>query len=206
MKTIALCWALTLLWSGALSAQEDRLVRRLDPGTVAAVLALADSARALSLPTEPVVEKALEGASKGAGSDEIVAAARSLVQDLAAARDVLGPDVPGDALQLGAAALAAGATATELAPLRDHRGERGFQGALAGVVYLLSRGVAPGVSVRIVSSMLEAGLTGPEFTALQRLVEQDVRGGVPSTEAASVRARALIRHGPGVGPDPGGGG
>lgn len=200
MKTAVWLVVLGLLATGRLMAQESRLFQKMDTATAARVMALADSARALGLPVEPVVQKAMEGASKGAGPDEIVDAVRGLLRDLSAAREALGDDVSPEALQLGAAALAAGAVPGELAVLRDQRRKPGFQGALAGVVYLLSRGVPADSAVEIVASMLDAGLTQAEFQSLQRLVEQDVRGGVPSTDAAAVRARALILHGRGGGP------
>ncbi|MEJ7810624.1 MAG: hypothetical protein WKG32_09480, partial [Gemmatimonadaceae bacterium] len=47
-------------------ASDARLDARLDPRTRASVAAVLDSARAAGLPTEPLVDKALEGASKRA--------------------------------------------------------------------------------------------------------------------------------------------
>jgi hypothetical protein len=41
--------------------------------------------------------------------------------------------------------------------------------------------------------MLEARLSGAEFTTLQRLVEQDIRAGALPSDAARVRSRALIQ-------------
>ncbi|MGD2070478.1 MAG: hypothetical protein PVI57_17515 [Gemmatimonadota bacterium] len=182
--------------TGGEATLQHRLGRRLDVLTVEAVRSLVDSARILGLPDEPLVRKALEGASKGASPGAIVVAVRDLLGDLATAGRVLGEDVSPDALQLGAAALEAGAPPETLQRLRDQRELPAFPGALAGVLYLLSRGVGADSSVSIVTSMLEAGLGEAEFASLQRLVEQDRRGGVPSVEAATVRARALIRHGP----------
>lgn len=173
-----------------------RLEERLDVPTAAAVQSLVDSARILELPHEPLVRKALEGASKGANPGAILSAVADLLDDLTTARGVLGTDVSPDALQLAAAALEAGVLPATLRGLRGHRDLAAFPGALAGVVYLLSRGVGADSSVSIVTSMLEAGLGVGEFASLQRLVEQDRRDGVPSVEAATVRAHALIQHGP----------
>jgi hypothetical protein len=192
MLALALCAA-------PAAAQDARLTQRLAAPTAAAVRALVDSAAVLELPAEPLVQKALEGASKGARPDAIVGAVRGLLDDLVRARRALGGAVPASALQLAASALSAGATTDGLERLRAHRAKRGFSGALAGVVYLLSRGVSEDAAIGIVAGMLEAGLTNAEFASLQRLVEQDVRSGVPSAEAASLRARALIRYGRGIG-------
>lgn len=203
MTRVALALHLILLPSlsaGSLSAQDARLTQRLDASAARAVQVLVDSARALGLPTEPVVQKALQGASMGASADNIVAAARGFVVDLSRARRAFGADAAQDALVLGAAALDAGLTDDQLQTLRRHRERRSFSGALAGVIYLVTRDVPPQESLSLVDAMLNAGLSTTEFISLQRLVEQDVRGGAAPAEAASVRGRALIRHGGRLGP------
>lgn len=176
-------------------AQDPRLHKRLDPETAAAVAALVDSASTLGLPTEPLVQKALEGQSKGASGDAIVRAVRELIRDLATARDALGDDVGVDALLLAAAALDAGATPAQLERLRPHRSRESFAGGLAGLVYLMSRGVPAEQSLDLIAAMLNARLSAAEFASLQRLVERDMMAGTPPAEAAASRAQALIRHG-----------
>lgn len=176
-------------------AQDARLNKRLDPQTAAAVAALVDSASTLGLPTEPLVQKALEGQSKGASGEAIVHAVRALIRDLATAREALGDDVSVDALRLAAAALDAGATPTQLERLRPHRTRESFAGGLAGLVYLMSRGVPAEQSLDLITAMLNARLSAAEFASLQRLVERDMMAGAPPAEAAAVRARALIQHG-----------
>lgn len=204
MRGVVVLCGLSAVWALPVGAQEARITQRLDAGTAAVVMTLVDSARALALPTEPLTQKALEGASKGATSAAIEAAVRGMVRDLSLARGALGADVSAEALQLGAAALDAGLPAESLQRLSADRARRGFPGALAGLTYLLTRGVPTGAALGIVQGMLQADLTHAEFVSLQRLVEQDVRGGVPSAEAAQVRARALIRHGPRLGTQGGG--
>ena len=204
MRTLLVSYGLVAVCALPAAAQEARLTQRLDARTAAAVVALVDSARALSLPTEPLAQKALEGASKGASSAVIEAALRAMVHDLYVARGALGADVSAEALQYGAAALDAGLPADLLQRLSAQRARRGLPGALAGLTYLLSRGVPAGAALDIVQAMLQADLTHAEFVSLQRLVDQDVRAGVPSAEAAQVRARALIRHGPRLGTRGGG--
>jgi hypothetical protein len=181
-------------------AQDARLHKRLDPQTAAAVAALVDSAGTLGLPSEPLVQKALEGQSKGASGDAIVGAVRALIRDLAVARAALGDDVGVDALRLAAAALDAGATPSQLERLRPHRSREAFAGGLAGLVYLISRGVPAEQSLDLIAAMLDARLSAAEFASLQRLVERDMMAGAPPAEAAAVRARALIRHGRPAGP------
>ncbi|MBI1723182.1 MAG: hypothetical protein HYR48_04665, partial [Gemmatimonadetes bacterium] len=72
------------------AAQDPRLVGRLDAPTVAAVGAIIDSVRPLGVPADPLVNKALEGASKHAAGPRIVAAVRGLAAELARARTALG--------------------------------------------------------------------------------------------------------------------
>ena len=198
-RLLLIACAVSVLAPLAGHAQELRLDGRVDATTAAAVSTLVDSARALQLPTEPLVLKALEGASKGASSAAIVAATRNLLHALAAARSALEVTNP-SALQLGAVALASGATPQQLAQLGAHNTQPALESALAGVVYLLSRGVNADESARIVASMLAAGLSAGQFTSLQRLVDQDLRSGATASDAAQVRARALIRYGARLGP------
>lgn len=178
----------------ALHAQDPRLMQRLDPQTAVGIQALVDSARGLSLPAEPIVQKALEGASKGADGQHIITVVRNFIAELGVARTVLGSDVSPDALVLAAAALDGGVSSAQLRHMRPYGERRSFNGGLAGLIYLMSRGVSPEQSLTLVEAMLQAGLTGTEFTSLQQLVEQDVRGGASASESARVRAHALIQH------------
>lgn len=181
-------------------AQDRRLVERLDPGIATAVLALVDSAHALELPTEPIVQKALEGQSKGASGAAIVAAVRALIHDLVTARTALGGDVSADVLLVAAAVLEAGGTPAQLERLRPHRSNKAFAGGLAGMAYLMSRGVKAEHSLDLITAMMKAGLPERAYTSLQQLVERDMMAGAPAAEAATVRVNALIRHGPSRGP------
>lgn len=173
---------------------DARLVQRLDARTAQVVSGLVTRAQERGLPAEPLVQKALEGASKDASGEAIAGAVASLLTDLGQARDALGP-APTAVLVLGAAVLDAGVSTAQLAQLRPQHDAKALGGALAGLAYLLSRGVPADGSLAIVQAMLDARLSDVEFASLQRLVEQDVRAGTPATAAAQVRAGALIRHG-----------
>ncbi|MBA3259417.1 MAG: hypothetical protein H0T68_08135 [Gemmatimonadales bacterium] len=84
-----------LLLPGVLAAQDQRLAERLDPTTATAVQLLVDSAGQAGLPTEPLVQKALEGSTLGASGDRIHAAVTTLVGQLGRARDALGGGADG---------------------------------------------------------------------------------------------------------------
>jgi hypothetical protein len=179
-----------------LRAQDARLSRRLDAPTARAVAALVDSAHAHAIPAEPLIQKALEGESKGAGGEAITAAVRRLSARLATARQALGAQAADAELVAAAAAMELGADAENLRSVRAQRPQGSLTGPLVGLAFLLQRGVPPKGSVEIVRSMLEARLSDTEFAALQRLVDQDIMAGAPAAAAAEVRARALIQHGP----------
>src|SRR5207253_2733321 len=97
--------------------------QRLDSISRPIVTALVDSARAAALPTEPLVQRALEGTTKRATPDRIVAAVRRLALDLGHARDALGPTASPTELVAAAAALRAGAPPATLTELRRIRRE-----------------------------------------------------------------------------------
>ena len=68
---------------------DDPRLLRLDERTRAAVSAVVEGARREGLPTEPLIDKALEGASKRAPGPSIVNVVKSWVADLRRAREAL---------------------------------------------------------------------------------------------------------------------
>src|SRR3989442_5040631 len=107
----------------AAGQQTDPRLERLDATTRAAVAALVDSAGRALLPTEPLVQRALEGVTKRASGELIGAAVRRFAVELGHARDALGStDSPAE-LSAGAAALRAAACTAVLARLLDTRHE-----------------------------------------------------------------------------------
>src|SRR5256886_1078131 len=115
--------AAMLVAGGAAAPQTDPRLERGDAAPRPTVAALVDSARAALLPTEPLIQRALEGATKRASGDVIVAAVRRLAVDLGHARDALGSTTSPAELTAGAAALRAGASQGTLADLRHARRE-----------------------------------------------------------------------------------
>ena len=86
------CLALSALLAlpATVQAQDGRLTERLDAPTAARVQQVVDSARQARLPSEPLVQKALEGGTLGASGERIVAAVEALHGQLGRARDALG--------------------------------------------------------------------------------------------------------------------
>jgi hypothetical protein len=194
MRT-ALLLILFIASTSAARAQDARLARRLDATTAAQVNLLLDSAQAQSLPVEPLVQKALEGASKQAAPEQIVAAVRALLDRLQQARSTLNDASEGE-LVAGAVALQVGAQPADLKQIHASRSGERSTAAFVGLTFLLQRGIANASAVAIMQSMLAARLNDADFVTLQRLVEQDLRAGAQAEQSARVRSRALIRHGP----------
>jgi hypothetical protein len=174
------------------AAQDARLSARLDAGTASAVEQIAQSARERGLPVEPLIQKALQGASKQASGDRIVQAVRSLYNRLDAARQIVGEGSESD-LVSAAAALEAGATTTSLERLRAARREgEPMAPACLTLAFLVSKGVEPDRAADVLGDLLVARARDADFLMLQRLIDADVRAGAPPLEAARVRARGLL--------------
>lgn len=179
--------AALLATASALHAQGDPRLGRLTPTASAAVNHLVDSVRAVGLPTEPLVDKALEGSSKGAAPDRIVRAVRNLAGDLAGARTALGSSASEPELVAGARALRAGASRASLSEIRQHR--KGMLIVpLATLTDLMAAGVPADSAAAAVLALAQRGAPDQDFTEMQRDVTQDIEAGAPPAAAASVRA------------------
>jgi hypothetical protein len=160
---------LLLLIPALLQAQDARLKARLDPPTRDAVAALIDSSRSLGLPTEPLVQKALEGASKGASGERIIAAVRLLSINMSSARTALGRESSELEIVAGVAALRAGATAEAIHGLRLARSNRDVAVPLAVLADLVALGVQVDAAYQ---SVLDLARTQADDAAFGRLKQQ----------------------------------
>lgn len=135
--------ALLLLIPAAVRAQEsaDPFAGRLEPATAQAVRQIIDSAAAVGLPSPPLVNKALEGASKGAAGERIVIAVRSLATDLSTSRRALGRSASEAELMAGVGALRAGASPELLRRLKAARGSESALVALTTLADLVAQGL-----------------------------------------------------------------
>jgi len=174
-----------LLIAAQIAAQDPRL-ERLDPETRSLVVAVVDSARAVGLPGEPLVQRALEGATKGAPGARIVAAVRRLATDLGTARTALGARASAPELEAGVAALRAGATPQVLTRLRDVR-RPPLTMALSVLADLVASGV-PADSASAVVLALAPTARDADLVEFRRAVERDIALGAPPGAAAAVRA------------------
>ena len=180
-----------------LVAQDNRLAR-LEPALTAAVEAQLDSARAAGLPTDPLIQKALEGSGKGAPPDRILTAVRAVRLSLAQARAVLGP-VPAGELTAGANALRAGATSETLAGIRAGR-DGSLQVPLEVLSDLIARGVPSARAGAAVVRLVRQGTDDRQLQLLRERIDQDIRGGTAPGVALDRRLAGIPAAGAPVPP------
>jgi len=179
------CALAAALVAGTAAGQDPRLTR-LPPEAQATVGALVDSARAAGLPAEPLVQRALEGATKQAPGDLIVAAVQRLAADLGRARDALGSTASPAELSAGAAALRAGAPPAVLTKLRRAR-RQPVTMPLAVLTDLVASGV-PMDSAAAAVLTLAARAGDADLVEFRRAVERDIALGAPPGTAAAAAA------------------
>lgn len=166
MKAVLLIAALLAIVPPA-QAQDQRLVGRLDGATLQSVTAYIDSSRNLGIPQEPLVQKALEGASKGATGDRILAAVRNLGATMRTARQALGTESTDREIIAGAAALRAGAAPDGLANLRRARGATNLEVPLAVLADLVGLGVRVETAYQSVLDLARTSAPDADFIRLK---------------------------------------
>ena len=167
------------------SSQEPRLGVLLEPHR-AQVEAILDSARAAELPVEPLVDRALEGASKGADGERIVAAVRRLHADLGLARDAMGELSSAAEIVAGASALRAGVSPGDLTRLRELRGDQSLTVVAAVLADLVAVGVPADTAVVAVLA-LAAVVDDAQYIAFRQSVARDIALGASPVAALGVR-------------------
>jgi hypothetical protein len=190
--------ALLGLGSRPAAAQDPRLTARLDTPTAGQVAALVDSAAAERLPTEPLVQKALEGATMGASSARIVRAVGMLRDNLRGARAALGDGASEPELVAGASSLRAGVPAASLRELRASRRDQPLAVPLAVLTDLIAGGVPMSTAEASVLALARDGARDADFLALRRRLETD-RGAAVEPEEGE-RPRGVPAPGPPVAP------
>lgn len=174
------------------SAQDPRLMPRLDAPSRIAVTALLDSARAQGLPVEPLMEKVYEGLGKGADGPRIVAAVRSLTLEMASAHRELGTIASAEEIKAAASAMHAGVPAVELGKIKKQSGlRRSLTMPFTVLADIVSRGVPVQAGVNAIRSLVGAGAKDADLSKFQRNVSVDIEQGAPPAAAAETRAKAV---------------
>lgn len=179
-----------LLAAARAQAQEPRLVGRLNDDARARIDALLSSARADGLPAEPLVDRALEGVTKGARPDLIVSAVTRLLEELRVARQAFGEAASTAELTAAASALRAGATRADLAKLRQLRPRQPLTIPAAVLADLVAAGVAADTGIAAVLA-LASNAGDADYIAFRRNVERDIALGASPASSIGARLRAV---------------
>ncbi|MEX2284903.1 MAG: hypothetical protein WEE89_20620 [Gemmatimonadota bacterium] len=183
----------TMFASGSLSqanAQEPRLVGRLADAARVQVDGILVTARAAGLPAEPLVDRALQGATMGAPPDRIVAAVNRLLEELRVARQAFGETASAAELTAGAEALRAGASKADLARLKQLRPRHSLTIAAGVLADLVAAGVAADTGIAAVLA-LASNAGDADYIAFRRNVERDIAQGASPASSIGVRLRAV---------------
>lgn len=183
-----------LLLSARLNAQEFVLQGRLDASTYQSVSAVLDSAKTWGIPTQSLVSKALEGASKGASGERIVTAVKRLAGELVLARGSLGVASTAAEIDAGAAALHIGVAPGELAKLRLARPRQSLTIPLGMLADLVARGVPTDSAGAVVLALARTNMRDEDFVTFRRNVERDIALGAPPAAAAAMRVNLTARE------------
>lgn len=169
-----------------------RLDGRLEPRVRVSVEKVIDSALAAGIPAEPLVDKALEGASKHAPGDAILRAVRALAVDLGRSRQVLGTEALASELTAGASALRAGVDEKALRQMRGDRPNQSLVVSLGVLTDLIARGVPVRTATQTVLALTDLGLADEQLVAFRRDVERDIGLGAPPGTAAQLRGDFVL--------------
>lgn len=181
---------LLVLGSTTVEAQEPRLAGRLPELARQRIEAVLDSARALGLPTEPLIDRALEGSAKGAPPGLIANAVIRLRDELVVVRTALGESASTAELTAGASALRAGVRSHDLARLRSLRSGRPVTIAAAVLADLVAAGVPADTALGAVLAIARDA-EDADYIAFRRSVQGDIEQGASPAAALAVRLRAV---------------
>ena len=192
-RAFGLIAIVTMLAAGSLSqasAQEPRLAGRLTDAARTQVDGILVAARTAGLPTEPLVDRALEGAVKGASPERIVAAVNRLFEELRVARLAFGDGASPAELTAAASALRAGATRADLARLKQLRPRQPLTIPTGVLADLVAAGVAADTGIAAVLA-LASNAGDADYIAFRRNVERDIAQGASPAASVGVRLRAM---------------
>lgn len=174
-----------------------RLAQTLDADTYRAVVQVIDGARARALPTDPLVDRALEGAMKRAPGARIRAAVSALAQRLEIARNSLAPSPTAADIAAGAGALSVGVPHETLRTIRSIQPDRPVAVPLGVLTELVARSVPVDQAASLVVQLLRRGATPTQLVGLGAAVQRDIAAGIEPGAAFDLRTRGVASTLPG---------
>lgn len=162
----------------------------LDAATRSQVEAFISTAREAGLPTEPLIDFALEGARKEGAGQAIVDGVRKRVGFLTVARDMLTPATATE-IAAGAGVVQRGVSPEALRQLRRDRPRAELTEALGVIENLAGRGVPRETAAAVVIALANSGMRDADLREFRQTVERDIALGIGPAAAATTRANAL---------------
>ena len=191
VSTCCLAVLTTAIRASEVQAQDKRLVGRLDPEAAASVTRIADSVRAVGLPSDPLVAVALEGASRRASTERILAAVREYAAALGSARLTLGDSAASDEIVSAAGVIVAGVAPRFVSDYRAARPVGSLTVPLVVLADLVARGVPADTAAAALGAALRNGVRDEELSEFRRRVERDILAGAKPSTALNIRTRDL---------------
>lgn len=193
MTRLLTLFAALVLAASAAGAQDPRLETKFSGETRIALQAILDSARAAGIPTEPIMQVALMGASKGnIPPARIVAASRGLAERMRIARTALGSAATEAELVAGASALRSGVEPATLEQIRKNLAQGEAAMPLIVLTDIIERGVARDTAAQVIISLGNARLSDAEYQSLRHSILEDIRSGAAPSAAAMTRMRGVL--------------
>jgi hypothetical protein len=178
--------------TGLTPDREAQLVRAFGADAWPAVREEIAAAAARGAPTEPLVIKAMEGATKRAPVDRVRAAVRALGERLVTAQQALARARGDDEVTAGAVALQQGAAPRTLKQLRTAWPDKSLEVPLGLLAELYSRGVPRDRATEHVLTLMRKGATSAQLAEFGRKVQDDIAAGQAPSVALDIRSRGVL--------------
>lgn len=171
-------------------AEVERLRDLFTADAMSRIDAIADRAERDGIPRRLVMDKALEGAAKGASPEQVLNTLSDYVRELRGARQVVGEPASPDVLVAAADAMRRGVDRSDVRALAaDRPGDLAI--VLLAVGDLTQEGVASSEARRLVEEARQAGWRGDQLLTLSAAVRRLMREGASASEAAEAVRRDL---------------
>ena len=169
-----------------------RLAQRLDAETHASVMKVVESAKEQDLPIEPIVSKALLGATFRQPAAVITQSVNVVLQRLVASRDALAPTPTPRDIAAGATAIELGVPSKTIQDLRSRFPGRSMVVPLAVLGELVANKVPVNRAAEMVRDLMRRGASENQLVAFSDRVREDIARGTSPSEAITTRQQGLI--------------
>ena len=198
-RHVRLLFALALLApsAGAQRASSEagsQLTANFDGASARTIQQLVDSLAATGVPSQILIDKAVEGARKGAPPERVLSVIRSYAGHIRTAQTILGSGMRNDVYQAAANALLAGVSVKVLHDLHALRPPPKLVLPLVVVTDLTLRGVPEDSAAVYVTRLLAADARDSDLAELQQSVAQGIIAGTRPAVAASSAAQQTLRR------------